>query len=298
MRKASLLLLAAMVITLVACNNAPKASEKEQIEKEKAALELERAALEKEKAALEKEKADKKAENEQTPSKPTVYSIADDGFLNIREMPNASAKIVGRLITGGDGAEYLGSASNWINVRYKGVEGFVNGKYAKISGLEDASMQVAGAKETPPSEDSRNTAMEPQNQGPREVCVEMDVVITNESDIGSGNLVLKECSDDVHLNPELGTIFKNVYVPQGKRWRFKRVEGQVLEGPGLYYPTISYAGKEYRTSKGNDGGIPDFTSGTKIHISMGFGLTYFRAYQTHKSRCRIYFTEANDELAY
>ena len=223
MRKASLLLLAAMVITLVACNNAPKegeaeqtqtettnkgeASEKEQIEKEKAALELERAALEKERAALEEEKA----------------------------------------------------------------------------ALEEEKA-------------ARNTAMEAQNQGPREVCVEMDVVITNESDVGNRNLVLKECSDDVHLDSELKTVFKNVYIPQGKRWRFKRVEAFTLEGPGGFYPLLSYAGKRYRTDRGNDGGIPDFTGGTKIQLSMGFHV--IGAYQTHKSRCRIYFTEANDELAY
>ena len=81
-----------------------------------------------------------------TPQHPVVVSIADDGFLNIREMPMASSKIVGRLITGGEGAEYLGSTSNWINVRYKGVEGYVNGKYARIQGLEEQSMRVKGAK--------------------------------------------------------------------------------------------------------------------------------------------------------
>ena len=87
------------------------------------------------------QKASKQAKN----TKPMVYSIADDGFLNIREYPKASAPILGKLLTGGEGAEYLGSSGDWYNVRYKGVEGYVNGKFAKLTGLEESSMRVAGA---------------------------------------------------------------------------------------------------------------------------------------------------------
>ncbi|MBO4825630.1 MAG: hypothetical protein J5506_00125 [Prevotella sp.] len=79
-------------------------------------------------------------------AKPIVYSIAEDGFLNIREMPVPGSKIVGKLTTGGEGAEYLGSTSKWHNVKYHGVEGYVNGNYAELRGLEELSTNVPEAK--------------------------------------------------------------------------------------------------------------------------------------------------------
>lgn len=79
-------------------------------------------------------------------AKPKVYSIADDGFLNIREMPVPGSKIVGKLLTGGEGAEYLGSTSKWHCVKYQGVEGYVNGNYAELRGLEEYSTNVPEAK--------------------------------------------------------------------------------------------------------------------------------------------------------
>ena len=94
-----------------------------------------------EQEAEEKQEASKQEKN----AKPMVYCISDDGFLNIREFPKASTKIVGKLLTGGDGAEYLGSSGDWYYVRYKGVEGYVNGKYARLTGLEESSMKVSGA---------------------------------------------------------------------------------------------------------------------------------------------------------
>lgn len=80
-----------------------------------------------------------------TNKEPMVYSIAEDGFLNIREMPVLGSKIIGKLYTGGEGAPYVGSMSNWHVVRYKGKEGHVNGKYAKVVGLQEKSLRVAGA---------------------------------------------------------------------------------------------------------------------------------------------------------
>ena len=78
-------------------------------------------------------------------SKPMVYSISSDGFLNIREQPNAQSKILGRLLTGGKGAEYLGSTGNWHHVRYEGVVGFVHGGYARLEGLERQAQQAQTA---------------------------------------------------------------------------------------------------------------------------------------------------------
>ena len=169
---------------------------------------------------------------------------------------------------------------------------FYDGKeYSEKKGLIDYIAKMKRERS------GNNTAMEPQNQGPREVCIEMDAVITNESDLGDGHLVLKECSDDVHINPNKSIVWKNVIIPQGKRWRFKRVEEEVLEGPTALYPTAIYGGNEYNlSSKGNNGGIPDFMSATEIQFQIF--IYAFRPHQTFKLRCRIYFTEANDELAY
>ena len=66
------------------------------------------------------------------------------GFLNIREQPNSSSRILGRLITDGKGAEYRGSTGQWLKVRYEGVEGFVHSNYARLEGLEKP--QQAGRK--------------------------------------------------------------------------------------------------------------------------------------------------------
>lgn len=79
-------------------------------------------------------------------ARPMVYCIAADGYLNIREMPVPGSKVVGRLTTGGAGAEYRGSTSKWHAVRYNGVDGFVNGNYAMLEGLEEMSMDVPEAK--------------------------------------------------------------------------------------------------------------------------------------------------------
>lgn len=91
----------------------------------------------------DEEKATKPEQAKDT--KPMVYCISDDGFLNIREFPIASSKILGKLLTGGEGAEYLASSGNWYFVRLKGTVGYVNSKYAKLVGLEESSMKVSGA---------------------------------------------------------------------------------------------------------------------------------------------------------
>ena len=81
-------------------------------------------------------------------AQPMVYSVSADGFLNIREHPNSSSKILGRLLTDGKGAEYLGSTGNWHNVRYEGVVGFVHAGYARLEGLEQQAQraQTSGRK--------------------------------------------------------------------------------------------------------------------------------------------------------
>lgn len=84
-------------------------------------------------------KEESKTSTEQTISSSSqsamVYSVSADGFLNIREQPNSSSRILGRLITDGKGAEYHGSTGLWHRVSYEGVEGFVHANYARVEGL-------------------------------------------------------------------------------------------------------------------------------------------------------------------
>ena len=68
-----------------------------------------------------------------SPNKTFVYSISDDGFLNIRETPSDKSEILGVLITGGDGAELLDNSSKWYKVKKGDVIGYVYSKYAFIS---------------------------------------------------------------------------------------------------------------------------------------------------------------------
>lgn len=66
-------------------------------------------------------------------NKTYVYSISDDGFLNIREKPSDKSEILGILITGGEGAELLDNSSKWYKVKKGDVIGYVYSKYAFIS---------------------------------------------------------------------------------------------------------------------------------------------------------------------
>ena len=97
-------------------------------------------------------KEESKTSTEQTASSSSqpamVYSVSADGFLNIREQPNSSSRILGRLLTDGKGAEYLGSTGLWHRVRYEGVEGFVHGNYARVEGMAEQtrSARQAGRK--------------------------------------------------------------------------------------------------------------------------------------------------------
>lgn len=68
-----------------------------------------------------------------------VYSVSDDGFLNIRREPSAKAEIVGRLKTNGEGAKYLGEKGGWYKVEYYGAVGYVNSKFARYDGVRQTA---------------------------------------------------------------------------------------------------------------------------------------------------------------
>ena len=63
---------------------------------------------------------------EHTNQKTFVYSIAKDGFLNIRQSPSADSKIIGRIITGVDSAELIDNSEQWFKVKKDNIVGYVN----------------------------------------------------------------------------------------------------------------------------------------------------------------------------
>ena len=61
-----------------------------------------------------------------------VYANASDGYVNMREEPNANAFIVDVLFTGGKPAKLLDRQGNWLHILYDGQKGFVNSKYVTV----------------------------------------------------------------------------------------------------------------------------------------------------------------------
>ena len=70
---------------------------------------------------------------EQQAGKKLVYSISNDGFVNVRKTPNASSKIIGVLATNRKGAVLLSSKGTWWKVRVDNVVGYVHSKYVMLS---------------------------------------------------------------------------------------------------------------------------------------------------------------------
>ena len=70
---------------------------------------------------------------EQQAGKKLVYSISNDGFVNVRKTPNASSKIIGVLATNRKGAVLLSSKGTWWKVRVDNVVGYVHSKYVTLS---------------------------------------------------------------------------------------------------------------------------------------------------------------------
>ncbi len=64
-----------------------------------------------------------------------VYSNADDGFLNVRQQPNANSDIIAVLYNGKSGAVLVDKDANkyWYKVSVNGNVGFVNKRYALLS---------------------------------------------------------------------------------------------------------------------------------------------------------------------
>lgn len=61
-----------------------------------------------------------------------VYSVASDGYVNVRQAPSARSKVIGVLATGRKGAVLLSSKGTWWKVRVDDVTGYVNSKYVQL----------------------------------------------------------------------------------------------------------------------------------------------------------------------
>jgi predicted DNA-binding WGR domain protein len=62
-----------------------------------------------------------------------VYSVADDGYVNVRQFPDSESDEVGVLATNRDGAKLISNQGAWWKVRIDSVVGYVSNEYVKLS---------------------------------------------------------------------------------------------------------------------------------------------------------------------
>ena len=62
-----------------------------------------------------------------------VYSVADDGYVNVRQFPDSESDVVGVLATNRDGAKLISNQGAWWKVRIDSVVGYVSNEYVKLS---------------------------------------------------------------------------------------------------------------------------------------------------------------------
>lgn len=67
-----------------------------------------------------------------TSSTKYVYSVARDGYTNIRSANSTNSRIVGELRNGGGGAKYLNTSGSWYKVSYNGIVGYVHKSQVKL----------------------------------------------------------------------------------------------------------------------------------------------------------------------
>lgn len=91
---------------------------------------------------VQTKKADSaKNKNAVSTSEQLVYSVATDGFVYVRELPNADSETIGVLATNRKGAKLISDKDTWWKVRIDTVVGYVNSKYVKLS---DTPVKISG----------------------------------------------------------------------------------------------------------------------------------------------------------
>lgn len=61
-----------------------------------------------------------------------VYANSSDGYVNMREEPNADAVIIDVLFNGGKPAQLIDRKGKWLHIAYDGQKGYVNSKYVAV----------------------------------------------------------------------------------------------------------------------------------------------------------------------
>lgn len=73
------------------------------------------------------------------PEKEKTYALstAELGWLNVRQAPSTTSKVVAKMRTCVDVAEVLGKEDNWYKVRFDGVVGYLRGDFTYVGSLEE-----------------------------------------------------------------------------------------------------------------------------------------------------------------
>ncbi len=86
--------------------------------------------------SVQQESSTKEEKTEPVDSRPRVYANAFDGFVNIREKPEAKASIVGTFKNGPEGAVLLDSDGEWTKIDCNGIVGYVLSKFIQDTPTE------------------------------------------------------------------------------------------------------------------------------------------------------------------
>lgn len=72
-----------------------------------------------------------------------VYSVARDGYTNIRTSNSTNSRIIGEMTNGGAYAVLLHTSGNWYKVNYQGIIGYVNKTQVKLTGNKSSQTSVS-----------------------------------------------------------------------------------------------------------------------------------------------------------
>lgn len=134
----AILLVIAFVVFKVVQNNKPKYRIVNPTQTTQSA---QKSSVEKKDAQSKSDDSSKKRETASA-GEELVYSIATDGYVNIRYFPDADSYVVGVLATNREGARLISNqGTTWWKVRIGKVEGYVNSKYVKLS---DTPVKISG----------------------------------------------------------------------------------------------------------------------------------------------------------
>ena len=86
--------------------------------------------------SVQQESSPNEEKTEPDDSRPRVYANAFDGFINIRETPEAKAPIIGTFKNGPQGAVLLDSEGEWTKIDCNGIVGYVLSKFVQDTPTE------------------------------------------------------------------------------------------------------------------------------------------------------------------